>query len=140
MIRAARSLTRGEAAGEALVLSAPLSFWGGVDAESGRICDPNHPEFGVSVVSRVLVMPLARGSSSSSSVLAEAIRLATAPSAIVLGAADPILTVGAIVAASLYGRFCPIVVCPIDGVATGDRVRVRAGAGGDAEIEVAATR
>ena len=134
MIRVAHGLARGVAEGEALVLSAPLSFWGGIDAESGRIRDPNHPEFGARVAGRVLVMPFARGSSSSSSVLAEAIRLATAPSAIVLGAPDPILTVGAIVAASLYGRLCPIVVCPIAGIATGDKVSVRAGDNGDAEV------
>lgn len=136
MIRVARSFARGGAEGEALVLSAPLSFWGGIDAETGRIRDPNHPEFGASVVGRVLVMPRARGSSSSSSVLAEAIRLRTAPSAIVLGAPDPILTVGALVAASLYDRACPIVVCAIDGIATGDRVRLRAAADGAADVEV----
>jgi predicted aconitase with swiveling domain len=134
MIRSARAYVRGEAEGEALALSAPLSFWGGVDAETGRIRDPHHPQFGESVAGRILVMPLARGSSSSSSVLAEAIRLATAPAAIVLGAADPILTVGALVAASLYGRACPIVVCEIEGIATGDRLRVRAGAEGPAEV------
>lgn len=134
MIRVAHGLARGEAEGEALVLSAPLSFWGGIDGETGRIRDPNHPEFGASSAGRVLVMPFARGSSSSSSVLAEAIRLATAPSAIVLGAPDPILTVGAIVAASLYGRLCPIVVCAIEGIVTGDQVSVRAGADGAAEV------
>jgi uncharacterized protein len=58
----------------------------------------------------VLVMPRARGSSSSSSVLAEAIRLRTAPAAIVLGAQDPILPVGAIVADLLYEIAIPIVV------------------------------
>jgi len=137
VIRAALSFARGEAAGEALVLTAPLSFWGGVDAETGRIRDPNHPEFGARVSGRVLVMALARGSSSSSSVLAETIRLKTAPAAIVLGSPDPILTVGALVAASLYGRACPIVVCALDGIATGDRLRVRAGGDGAAEVEIA---
>ena len=46
-------------------------------------------------------MPSGRGSSSSSSVLAEAIRAGTAPAAIVLGEADPILALGAIVAREL---------------------------------------
>ena len=55
-------------------------------------------------------MPSGRGSSSSSSVLAEAIRAGTAPAAIVLGEADPILALGAIVARELYGTTIPVVV------------------------------
>ena len=35
--------------GEALVLSAPISFWGGVDPQSGRIVDVRHPQCGESV-------------------------------------------------------------------------------------------
>jgi hypothetical protein len=136
LIRAAHAFARGEAEGVALVLSAPLSFWGGVDAETGRIRDPSHPQFGASVAGRVLAMPLARGSSSSSSVLAEAIRLGRAPVAIILGAPDPILTVGALVAAALYKRACPIVVCAIEGIATGDRLRVQAGDEGIGRIEI----
>ena len=49
-----------------------------------------------------------RGSSSGSSVLAEAIRAGTAPAAIVLAERDAILAVGAIVAAELYGQHCPV--------------------------------
>jgi uncharacterized protein len=136
MIRAAHGYARGEAEGDALVLTAPLSFWGGVEAETGRIRDPHHPQFGASVAGRVLAMPMARGSSSSSSVLAEAIRLGTAPAGIVLGAPDPILTVGALVAAALYGRACPIVVCAIEGIATGDHLRVRAESDGAGTVEM----
>ncbi len=32
--------------GEALVLDAPISFWGGVDAGTGRIADVRHPQCG----------------------------------------------------------------------------------------------
>lgn len=81
------------------------------------------------------MMPAGRGSSSSSSVLAEAIRRGTAPAAIVLATPDPILAVGALVAESLYGGRCPIVVCGIDGIATGDRMRVLARETGPASIE-----
>jgi predicted aconitase with swiveling domain len=59
---------------------------------------------------RVLVMASARGSSSSSSVLAEAVRAGTAPAAILLGESELILAVGAAVAEELYGRRVPIVV------------------------------
>jgi predicted aconitase with swiveling domain len=126
MIREAQAYAAGDAEGEAFVLSEPLSFWGGVDVETGRIIDRSHPDLGASITRAILVMPGGRGSSSSSAVLAEAIRLGTGPAGIVLAVADPILTVGAIVAQSLYGLRCPIVVCPIDGIATGDRLRIHA--------------
>jgi uncharacterized protein len=134
--RNARGYAPGTAEAQALVLQQPISFWGGLDAETGRIIDRAHPDAGTSVTGAVLVMPGARGSSSSSSVLAEALRRGTGPAAIVLAVADPILPVGAIVAASLYGARCPIVVCSIDGIQTGDRVRVRSGDDGTAELEI----
>jgi predicted aconitase with swiveling domain len=48
-------------------------------------------------------MTAGRGSSSGSSVLAEAIRLRTAPAAIVLQRRDAIVATGALVAWQLYG-------------------------------------
>jgi 2-haloacid dehalogenase len=123
-----RALLAGEAAGTALVLEAPLSFWGGLDPRSGRLCDHHHPQLGAMVAGRVLVMPSGRGSSSSSSVLAEAVRLGTAPAAILLAEPDEILLLGALVAEYLYGRACPILVLPETAhatIVTGDRVVVR---------------
>lgn len=105
-----RVLAAGEAEGTALVLDEPLSLWGGVDPGSGLVIDPRHPQAGVSVSGRVLRMPAARGSSSSSSVLAEAVRAGTAPAAILLGELDLILAVGAVVAEELYGVRIPILV------------------------------
>jgi uncharacterized protein len=55
-------------------------------------------------------MRAGRGSSSGSSVLAEAIRRATAPAAIVLAERDPIVTTGALVARALYEIDCPVVL------------------------------
>lgn len=124
MIRAAQPYAAGRAEGVALVLAQELSFWGGLDAATGRIIDRSHPDLGKSMTGRILVMAGGRGSSSSSSVLAEAIRLGTGPAGIVLARADPIITVGALVAASLYNLACPVVVCAIDNIATGDRLRV----------------
>jgi predicted aconitase with swiveling domain len=104
-----RALVAGEATGSALVLDEPLSFWGGLDPATGRLVDPRHPQRGVVLTGRVLVMPSGRGSSSSSSVLAEAIRLGTAPAAIILGEPDHIVAIGAIVARELYGVTLPVV-------------------------------
>jgi predicted aconitase with swiveling domain len=127
--RDAQPYADGVAEAPALVLRVPLSLWGGIDVETGRIIDRSHPHVGECAAGRVLVMPAGRGSSSSSAVLAEALRLGTGPVAIVLGAPDPILTVGALVAETLCRVRCPIVVCAIDGIATGDVVRVSAGDG-----------
>lgn len=107
-----RALCPGRGRGEALVLDAPLSLWGGVDPANGRIVDAHHPQAGAVVTGRVLAMPAGRGSSSSSSVLAEAIRAGTAPAAILLGEPDGILALGATVAEELYGRAVPVVVLP----------------------------
>lgn len=105
-----RLLAPGSAEGHALPLTEPLSFWGGVDPASGVIIDARHPQRGESVVGRVLVMPAVRGSSSSSSILAEVVRAGRAPAAILLGEPDLILAVGAAVAEELYGRRIPIVL------------------------------
>lgn len=136
MTTGARAYAAGEAEGPALVLREPLSFWGGIDLGTGRIIDHAHPDAGACVTGTILVMPGGRGSSSSSAVLAESIRCGTGPAGIVLATPDPILTVGAIVAASLYGLDCPVVVCPIDGLEIGDRLRVTADASGSASVTV----
>jgi len=115
----ARALVPGTAEGTLLVLDEPLSFWGGLDPETGNVVDVRHPQRGANVVGRILVMPSGRGSSSSSSVLAEAIRAGTAPAAIVLGQADPILALGAIVARELYGKVTPVVVATDPSLRTG---------------------
>ncbi len=106
----ARPLHSGPARGRALVLAEPLSLWGGLDPSSGEVVDPHHPQRGANLTGRVLIMPAARGSSSSSSVLVEAARAGVAPAAILLGEPDLILAVGAAVAEELYGVVIPVAV------------------------------
>ena len=105
-----RALVPGHAAAPALVLDAPLSLWGGLDPETGDIIDQRHPQCGRNVTGRVLVMPVGKGSSSASSILLEAVRLGTAPAAIVLAEPDGILALGAAVARELYGVAPAVVV------------------------------
>ena len=124
-------MVAGEANGDVLVLTQPLSFWGGVDETTGAIIDVHHPQHGANVAGRVLVMPSGRGSSSSSSVLAELIRAGVGPAAILLGERDPIIALGALVAEELYGKTVPVVVL------TADRVRT---CGGGRAREAAAFR
>jgi uncharacterized protein len=106
----ARPLLAGRVAGEVLVLDEPLSLWGGLDPTSGLVVDPHHPQRGARLAGRIVALPAGRGSSSSSSVLAEAIRFGTAPRAMLLAAPDGILLIGALVGEELTGRRCVVVV------------------------------
>jgi predicted aconitase with swiveling domain len=105
-----RRLLEGSATGQALVLEEPLSFWGGLDPSTGRIVEANHPQRGESVTGRILVMPSGRGSTSSATVLAEAIRAGTGPAGIVLGEPDDVIVIGALVATELYGIHLPVIL------------------------------
>ncbi|MGZ8513126.1 MAG: aconitase X swivel domain-containing protein [Candidatus Limnocylindria bacterium] len=101
-----------EVRGRALVLEEPLSLWGGMDPATGELIDAYHPQRGAVLAGRVLVMASGRGSSSSASVLAEAVRAGVAPAAILLAEPDLILAIGSTVAEELYGRTVPILVVP----------------------------
>ena len=99
MPEATRALIAGEAHGEILELDEPLSFWGGFESETGTIIDQAHPQVGQSLVGKIVMMTVGRGSSSASSVLAEAIRDGTAPAALILQESDEI-----------YGTVMPILL------------------------------
>lgn len=107
---AAITLVPGTSDGPAFVLQEPLSFWGGLDATTGEITDRWHPQSRAILARHVLVMESGRGSSSGSSVLAEAIRRGTGPAGIVMLTRDAIVTVGAMIAVELYDVSCPVVL------------------------------
>ena len=95
--------------GRALVLSAPISFWGGVDPKTGTIVDVRHPEHGETIAGRVLFLPGTIGSSSASAVLMELVHNGNAPAALVLHEPDAILLLGLIVAKEM-GWKTPVAV------------------------------
>lgn len=129
MILHGRTLHPGLATGEPIRLTAPLSFWGGTD-DQGRIVDAHHPQCGAVLTGRVLLMESGRGSSSTSSVLAEQIRTRTAPAAIILTRPDQIIPLAALVAAELYDLHLPVVVAQHDELPLDVRLRVDARVGG----------
>jgi predicted aconitase with swiveling domain len=123
----ARLLAPGAVSAPALVLEEPLSLWGGLDPATGAVIEARHPQHGQIVTGRILVLPAARGSSSSASVLAEAVRAGTAPAGIVLGEPDLILAIGAAVAEELYGVQLPIAVVDPEtliGLSSGTRLSI----------------
>jgi predicted aconitase with swiveling domain len=105
----AEALTSGFARGPGVFIE-PLSFWGGYDTETGTIVEQSHPAFGQSLAGVILLMTRAKGSSSSSSVLVEAIRNKTGPAGIVLCERDLIIAIGVIVANELYASQVPLVL------------------------------
>jgi len=109
-VLAAEILVAGaDASGPALILSAPISFWGGVDPKTGRIADVRHPQHGTNIGGSALFLPGTIGSSSASAVLLELVRNGNAPAALVLHEPDAILLLGLIVAKEMDWKTPPAI-------------------------------
>ena len=93
-----------EVSGPVLNCAEGLSFWGGVDPATGRIIDAHHPDHGASVAGRILMMPTSRGSCSGSGVLLDLALNERAPAALIFRESEDILTLGALIAAEMFGR------------------------------------
>lgn len=92
-----------------MVCNVALSFWGGVHPETGVIMDAHHPQCGESVAGKVVVMPSSRGSCTGSAVLLGLALIGKAPAALVFREAEDVLTLGAIVANTMYGAAIAVV-------------------------------
>ncbi len=92
-----RVICRGEAEGDALVTSQPISFYGGVDPTSGEVIERGHELKGECVKGRVLVFPYGKGSTVGSYILYRLSKAGAAPSAIINQKCEPIVAVGAII-------------------------------------------
>ena len=103
-----RSLVAGAAQGALLFADIGLSFWGGVDSATGEVIDRHHPLSGEYLAGRVLAIPSGRGSCTGSSVLMELISNGHAPAALVLAEPDEILTLGVLVAQTIFERSLPV--------------------------------
>jgi len=106
----AKPIIAGSAQGLAVVSNEPLSFWGGIDPETGEIIDRRHEKSGQSVSSRIFAFPNGKGSSTASATLLECIHKGTAPAAIINSSIDTVLALGSIVADELYGKCIPIML------------------------------
>ena len=97
MVLIGRKISSGNAAGEALVTSMGISFYGGVDPESGRVVEKGHELEGQSVAGRVLVFPTGKGSTVGSYTLYRLKKAGLAPAAIVNAESETITAVGCII-------------------------------------------
>ena len=100
----------GECRAETLVLDEPLSFWGGLDPQTGQIIDERHPQQGATVTGRILMLPGTRGSTSSSGALCESLRLGTGPAGILLPAPNVTILTAVTVAEELYQCSIPVLI------------------------------
>jgi len=93
-----RTIFPGEASGTALVSRMAISFYGGVDPETGIITETGHDLAGESIAGKVLVFPTGKGSTVGSYVLYRLKKNGHAPLAIVTAACETITAVGCIIA------------------------------------------
>jgi predicted aconitase with swiveling domain len=92
-----RIIYKGTADGEALTTTQPISFYGGVDPNTGEVIDKGHELQGKSVKGKVLVFPNGKGSTVGSYTLYRMKKNGTAPAAIVNKDCETIIAVGAII-------------------------------------------
>ncbi len=92
-----RAIFEGKAEGKALVSSSPVSFYGGVDPDTGVVVERGSELAGESVKGRVLVFPYGKGSTVGSYVLYRLAKNGVAPCAIVNAKCETIVAVGAII-------------------------------------------
>ena len=81
-----------------------LSFWGGVDPDTGVIIDIHHPNCGEELSGKVVLMPTSRGSCSGSGVLLQLAQNGNAPAALIFRETEDILTLGAMIAERLFNK------------------------------------
>lgn len=104
----AQIILPGLAQGAILACREPISFWGGVDPATGRVIDVHHPLAGQSLVGRILVIPGTRGSCTGSGVLLDMVLNGRAPAALVFAEPEDVVTLGAMVAAGMFGKTLPV--------------------------------
>ncbi len=92
-----RKICKGTATGEALVSSEGLSFYGGVDPETGTIVEEGHPLYGQTMAGKVLVFPRGKGSTVGSYIMYRLSKNGRAPRAIINQECETIIAVGAII-------------------------------------------
>jgi predicted aconitase with swiveling domain len=97
MILNGRKISTGHASGEALATSMGISFYGGVDPETGRVVEKGHELEGQSIAGRVLVFPTGKGSTVGSYTLYRLKKAGLAPAAIINAESETITAVGCII-------------------------------------------
>lgn len=93
-----RVIYPGYAEGQALVTSMGISFFGGVDPDTGMVVERDHELEGKSVAGKVLIFPSGKGSTVGSYTLYRLKANGKAPAAIINADCEAITAIGCIIA------------------------------------------
>ena len=93
-----RTIFPGQASGTALVSRMGISFYGGVDPETGVVTEAGHDLEGQSIAGKILIFPTGKGSTVGSYVLYRLKKNGHAPLAIINADCETITAVGCIIA------------------------------------------
>ncbi len=119
-----RKIFGGKAEGEALVSKEGISFYGGVDPDTGVVTEKGHPLEGQSITGKVLVFPVGKGSTVGSYTIYRLKKNGKAPSAIINKECETVVAVGAIIS-----EIPCVDQIDIEKIKTGDKLKVNADEG-----------
>jgi predicted aconitase with swiveling domain len=114
-----RSIYPGSAHGEAMVTSQAISFFGGIDPDTGVVVERGHQLEGQCIAGKVLVFPTGKGSTVGSYTLYCLKHNGHAPLAILNAECETITAVGCIIA-----EIPCVDHLPISDILTGSQVRI----------------
>ncbi len=114
-----RIICKGVAEGEALVTTMPISFYGGVDPNTGTVIEKGHELNGVSVKGKILVFPQGKGSTVGSYTLYRLKKNGVAPAGMINKECETIIAVGAIIS-----EIPAVDKIDITQIKTGSKVRI----------------
>ena len=117
-----RLISKGKGEGEALVTTQPISFYGGVDPNTGVVIEKGHELQGQSVKGKILVFPTGKGSTVGSYTLYRMKKNGTAPAGIVNRECETVVAVGVIIS-----EIPCVDKIDIAKIKTGNRVQVENG-------------
>ncbi len=92
-----RKIYKGTVEAEAIVTNDAISFYGGVDPDTGKVVEVGHELEGQSITGKVLVFPTGKGSTVGSYTMYRMKKNNMAPAAIVNEQIDTIIAVGCII-------------------------------------------
>jgi predicted aconitase with swiveling domain len=117
-----RVISKGTGEGEALATTQPISFYGGVDPNTGEIIEKGHELQGKNVKGKILVFPNGKGSTVGSYTLYRMKKNGTAPAGMINRECETVVAVGAIIS-----EIPCVDKIDISKIKTGDLIRVENG-------------
>jgi uncharacterized protein len=114
-----RIIYKGKAEGEALTTTQPISFYGGVDPNTGVVIEKGHELQGVSVKGKILVFPQGKGSTVGSYTLYRLKKNSVAPAGMINRECETIIAVG-----SIISEIPCIDKVDINQIKTGDKILI----------------